>query len=124
MRRGAPIIPAGVARTADATPAPLRYHGEDFASPPMEPSPTQQIRFCASHDGTRIAYATSGAGAPLVKASHVLLRFTAPGAAETLAQAQRLARDLDADFLWEASGDGEFGFDDLARDYYGAAPAP
>ncbi len=28
--------------------------------------PAQQIRFCTSRDGTRIAYATSGAGPPLV----------------------------------------------------------
>jgi pimeloyl-ACP methyl ester carboxylesterase/DNA-binding CsgD family transcriptional regulator len=33
---------------------------------------TQQIRFCESRDGVRIAYATSGAGAPLVKVSNWL----------------------------------------------------
>ena len=40
----------------------------------MTPMPalTQQIRFCASPDGARIAYATSGSGAPLVKASNWL----------------------------------------------------
>jgi len=32
----------------------------------------QQIRFCTGHDGTRIAYATSGRGTPLVKASNWL----------------------------------------------------
>ncbi|HVJ09944.1 MAG TPA: alpha/beta fold hydrolase [Burkholderiales bacterium] len=32
----------------------------------------QQIRFCKSFDGTRIAYATSGEGPPLVKAPHWL----------------------------------------------------
>jgi pimeloyl-ACP methyl ester carboxylesterase/DNA-binding CsgD family transcriptional regulator len=31
------------------------------------PTPTQQIRFCTSADGVRIAYATSGTGPPLVK---------------------------------------------------------
>jgi pimeloyl-ACP methyl ester carboxylesterase/DNA-binding CsgD family transcriptional regulator len=30
------------------------------------PQPAQQIRFCTSRDGTRIAYATCGAGPPLV----------------------------------------------------------
>lgn len=30
----------------------------------------QQIRFCTSHDGARIAYATSGEGPPLVKAAN------------------------------------------------------
>jgi pimeloyl-ACP methyl ester carboxylesterase len=32
----------------------------------------QQIRFCRSFDGTRIAYATSGDGPPLVRAPHWL----------------------------------------------------
>ncbi len=32
--------------------------------------PLQQIRFCASRDGTRIAYATCGAGPPLVWIGH------------------------------------------------------
>jgi exoribonuclease-2 len=59
-----------------------------------------------------------------VKAGSVLLRFGAPGAGDVLAQAQRLAAELDAGFLWEASGDEEFGFDELAREYYGGAPAP
>ena len=33
------------------------------------PPPAQQIRFCKSRDGTRIAYATCGAGPPLVWAA-------------------------------------------------------
>ena len=33
------------------------------------PQPAQQIRFCSSRDGTRIAYATCGAGPPLVWAA-------------------------------------------------------
>ncbi|HZT63589.1 MAG TPA: alpha/beta hydrolase, partial [Burkholderiales bacterium] len=31
------------------------------------PAPSQQIRFCTSADGVRIAYAISGSGPPLVK---------------------------------------------------------
>lgn len=34
--------------------------------------PSQQIRFCKSFDGTRIAYARTGEGPPLVKAPHWL----------------------------------------------------
>lgn len=37
----------------------------------MQP-PQQHIHFCTSGDGTRIAYATSGAGPPLVKAANYL----------------------------------------------------
>jgi pimeloyl-ACP methyl ester carboxylesterase/DNA-binding CsgD family transcriptional regulator len=36
----------------------------------MQPSGQEQIRFCASRDGTRIAYATCGTGPALVWASH------------------------------------------------------
>lgn len=36
------------------------------------PAIPQQIRFCESHDGVRIAYATSGTGPPLVKAANWL----------------------------------------------------
>ena len=58
-----------------------------------------------------------------VKAGAILLRFTEPAPSALIANAQRLATELDPDFLWEASGDDEFGFGDLARDYYGHAPA-
>jgi pimeloyl-ACP methyl ester carboxylesterase/DNA-binding winged helix-turn-helix (wHTH) protein len=34
--------------------------------------PVQEIRFCTASDGTRLAYATSGAGPPLVKAANWL----------------------------------------------------
>ena len=77
----------------------------------------------ADHDASLQVEAASGKRLK-VKATNVLLRFAAPGAGETLAEAQRLARELDANFLWEASSDAEFGFDELAREYYGAAPAP
>ncbi len=59
-----------------------------------------------------------------VKAGSVLLRFAAPGAAEVLLEGGRLASELDPAFLWEASEEGEFGFADLAREYYGNAPSP
>lgn len=58
-----------------------------------------------------------------IKSKDVLLRFTEPGAAELLAQAQAIADGMDADFLWECCGPEEFGFADLARDYCGHAPS-
>ena len=46
------------------------------------PEPAQQIRFCTSRDGTRIAYATCGAGPPLVWAAvwahHLKLDWDSP----------------------------------------------
>ena len=59
-----------------------------------------------------------------IKSAHVLLRFASPGAADALADGQALLRDLDPEFLWEASGDDEFGFSELAREYYGSTPTP
>src|SRR5690242_8848374 len=59
-----------------------------------------------------------------IKAGNVLLRFASPGPAEVLGGAHKLAGDLDPGFLWEASEEGEFGFADLAREYYGGAPSP
>ena len=59
-----------------------------------------------------------------IKAANVLLRFADPSPGEALATGHKLAAELDPAFLWEASGDAEFGFDDLAREYYGAAAKP
>ncbi|MEO8305806.1 MAG: RNB domain-containing ribonuclease [Betaproteobacteria bacterium] len=58
-----------------------------------------------------------------VKAAAVLLRFADPSPSAMLADAQGHAALLDPNFLWEVSSDEEFGFDALAVDYYGHAPA-
>ena len=59
-----------------------------------------------------------------VKSANVLLRFAEPAPAAMLADAQKLAAELDPDFLWEASDGREFAFADLAAEYYGRAPKP
>ena len=59
-----------------------------------------------------------------IKAANILLRFASPTPAEVMAEATRLADEIDADFLWEAAGSEEFGFQALAEDYYGHAPRP
>lgn len=59
-----------------------------------------------------------------VKAANVLLSFERPSGAELLAEAEKFAEQLDADFLWECSGAQEFGFRDLAQDYVGREPSP
>jgi exoribonuclease-2 len=58
-----------------------------------------------------------------VKSSMVLLRFERPPAAELLAEAGRFAAGLDTEFLWQCSGQGEFGFEALAREYVGREPS-
>jgi exoribonuclease-2 len=59
-----------------------------------------------------------------IKAAQVLLRFTDPGIVDFMPQAQRLADEIELDFLWECSTGDEFGFEDVAREYYGHPPGP
>jgi exoribonuclease-2 len=54
------------------------------------------------------------------KAANVLLKFDKPSPAELLASAQRIAPEIDLDLAWEFAPEGEFGFADLARDYFDA----
>lgn len=55
-----------------------------------------------------------------VKAAHVLLKFDKPSPAELIADGQRLAEEIDLDLAWEFAPEGEFGFADLAADYFDA----
>ena len=56
-----------------------------------------------------------------VKSAHVVLRFDAPPPAELLPAAQAIAQEIDIDFLWECAPPDEFGFQDLAAEYFGKA---
>ncbi|HEX7438244.1 MAG TPA: RNB domain-containing ribonuclease [Caldimonas sp.] len=56
-----------------------------------------------------------------VKAANVLLRFERPAPADLIASAHTLAREIDLDLAWEFAPDTEFGFADLARDYFEAS---
>ncbi|GKS74931.1 RNB domain-containing ribonuclease [Acidovorax sp. SUPP950] len=53
-----------------------------------------------------------------VKAAHLLIRFEKPAPAEMLAQAQAVAASIELDLAWEFAPEDEFGFADLARDYF------
>ncbi len=57
-----------------------------------------------------------------IKASHVLLNFEQPSAAQLLADGESFARTIEAEFLWQCCGAGEFGYLELARDYVGREP--
>ena len=58
-----------------------------------------------------------------VKAVQLLLRFDKPQPAELLRAAQALAQGFDLDLAWEFAPEGEFGFADLAGDYFGSQAA-
>jgi exoribonuclease-2 len=54
-----------------------------------------------------------------VKATHVLLTFAQPAPVALLADASALSGDIDLDLAWEFAPEADFGFDELARDYFG-----
>ncbi|MBS7778886.1 RNB domain-containing ribonuclease [Acidovorax sp. CCYZU-2555] len=53
-----------------------------------------------------------------VKAAHILIKFDKPSPAELMAQAQAQADGMELDLAWEFAPEDEFGFADLARDYF------
>ena len=59
-----------------------------------------------------------------IKSANVMLRFAQPGLSEFLTQAEKVAADIDVDFLWEASPPEEFEFGTLAQEYFGHTPNP
>ena len=55
-----------------------------------------------------------------VKGANVLLKFEKPQPAELLREAQEIAQTIELDLAWEFAPEEEFGFADLARDYFSA----
>jgi len=59
-----------------------------------------------------------------VKAAQMLLKFDKPAPAALLAEATTLAQTIELDLAWEFAPEEEFGFADLAADYFSAGPSP
>ena len=55
-----------------------------------------------------------------VKAANILLKFEKPAPAALLAAAQALSQTIELELAWEFSPEEEFGFADLAREYFNA----
>ena len=55
-----------------------------------------------------------------VKAANLLLKFEKPAPAEFMATAQAASQGIELEMAWEFAPDEEFGFADLARDYFSA----
>jgi len=53
-----------------------------------------------------------------VKAPNILLKFDKPSPAELMREAQALAQTIELELAWEFAPQEEFGFADLARDYF------
>lgn len=59
-----------------------------------------------------------------IKASKVFFTFESPTPTELLEEAEKTAAELDPNFLWEVAPDGEFSFEDIAKEYWSASPSP
>jgi exoribonuclease-2 len=53
-----------------------------------------------------------------VKAANILLQFDQPAPAELMREAQQLAAGIELELAWEFAPETEFGFADLAREYF------
>ena len=58
-----------------------------------------------------------------VKTANALIKFEKPQPADLIAAAQKLGQDIDLELAWEFASEEEFGFADLARDYFSADPS-
>lgn len=59
-----------------------------------------------------------------IKAAKVFFTFESPAPAELLEAAETTSAELDPGFLWEVAPEGDFSFEDIAKEYWGAAPTP
>jgi exoribonuclease-2 len=55
-----------------------------------------------------------------VKAANLLLKFEKPSPADLVREAQTLSATIELDLAWEFAPEDEFGFADLAREYFSA----
>jgi exoribonuclease-2 len=55
-----------------------------------------------------------------VKAANILLKFEKPAPAQLLAAAQTISQTIELELAWEFSPEEEFGFAELAREYFNA----
>ncbi len=58
-----------------------------------------------------------------VKAANALLKFEKPQPAELVSAGQKLSAEIELDLAWEFASEEDFGFADLARDYFSADPS-
>ena len=59
-----------------------------------------------------------------IKASHSFFSFESPSAADLMSRAQAMVPDLEPGFLWEVAPETEFGYADLASEYWGGEEGP
>lgn len=75
-----------------------------------------------SETGGALQVESAGGKRSKIKANHVLLRFES-ALASFMDEVNAQAEDLEVPFLWECCGEPEFGFEELAQEYYGKKPS-
>jgi exoribonuclease-2 len=89
--------------------------------------------FYEEDGGFKVAHVMADAGTSLqvesvsgkrskIKASAVVLRFDS-ALTDFIPAAEKIGAGIDPQFLWDVYGDAEFGCEDMAREYFGHAPA-
>ena len=56
-----------------------------------------------------------------VKSAHMMLKFEKPAPAALLSDAAALSQSIELELAYECASDEEFGFGDLAQDYFSAS---
>ncbi len=82
----------------------------------------QAARLMSQADSSVQAEMASGKRFKL-KLAQVLLQFDQPAPDVLLSQAQALASSMDVDLAWECASEQEFGFGELAQDYFNSQPS-
>ena len=58
-----------------------------------------------------------------IKAANVMLRFSDTALGDFIPRAEQMAAEIDVEFLWECCPAEEFGFEQIAAEYFGHAPS-
>ena len=89
----------------------------------FEESGTFRAATIQADQNTTLQVELPGGKRQKLKAAQVLLRFKAPAPAQLLPAAEPMAADMDPAFLWECAPETDFGFTDIAADYFGHSPS-
>lgn len=89
----------------------------------FEESGTFRAATIQADQNTTLQVEVPGGKRQKLKAAQVLLRFKAPAPAQLLPAAEPMAADMDPAFLWECAPETDFGFTDIAADYFGHSPS-
>lgn len=89
----------------------------------FEESGTFRAATIQADQNTTLQVELPGGKRQKLKAAQVLLRFKTPAPAQLLPAAEPMAADMDPAFLWECAPETDFGFTDIAADYFGHSPS-